>query len=366
MFNLALYFESKNEFGDAHRFYKLIIKDNPYFIDAYIKLGELARMRGNDKKAIEYNKIALDKHFKKEFKPDSNLTSRIINLMPKPINPLLMLAKINFDCGNEIDALSNLRMILNEYEDKDPYTFVFIGNIYYEIALNYRKIQVKDREKNFNFNLAKALECYYKTIEIDKYNCYAAVGIANVLAEFNLTKYSVETYKIASEKQPENPNPVINEGILLMNDKKHEHAIMHFNKILKKFFKGKNPELEMLIAKNYIDNKEFDKANKILKSLIFRYPENIIYKFNYAFCLRSKSEHILHKTERKVVETEEAIENLEKAVPIFESFITLKREINSNFHSVHKINNRQKRTNFLKTLIFSLFVKIFSISLKTL
>ena len=66
MFNIALLHEYKNEYGDAYALYKLILQFNPYFIEADIKLGELAKLRGNKDKAIEYMKSAIDKHFYQE------------------------------------------------------------------------------------------------------------------------------------------------------------------------------------------------------------------------------------------------------------------------------------------------------------
>jgi tetratricopeptide (TPR) repeat protein len=362
-FNLALYFEAKNEFAEAYKYYKHIIKENPYFVDAYIKLGELAKLRGHEKKAIDYMKLALDKHFKKDAKADANPNARLLTMLPKPINPILNLAQIFFDSGNEQDAISYLKTILNEYDDKDIYTIIFLGNVHYEQAVNFRKGPTKDRD----YNLRKSLEYYYRALELDKFNCYASIGIANILSEFNLTSFALDTYKKVSEKMPNNPNPLINEGILYMNENKYEHAIMTFNKILKKFFKNKYPELELLIAKNYISNKEFEKGLKILKCLMFRYPDNISYKFNYALCLRAKSEDILQKPERKVKETEEAILNLEKSIPIFESIKNLKKEIFSNFHSVYLLLIfRLKRKSISKTLISLLHVKIFPNSLKNL
>ena len=63
-YNLALYYDSQALFNQSHFLYKKIINDNPYFIEAYIKLSELYRMRGNKIKAESYIKLAIEKHFK--------------------------------------------------------------------------------------------------------------------------------------------------------------------------------------------------------------------------------------------------------------------------------------------------------------
>ena len=53
-------------FDYTHFLCKKIIQENPYFIEAYIKLSELAKMRGNKTKANEYIKLAIEKNFIEE------------------------------------------------------------------------------------------------------------------------------------------------------------------------------------------------------------------------------------------------------------------------------------------------------------
>jgi tetratricopeptide (TPR) repeat protein len=335
-FNLAIYFENKNEFGEAYRYYKHIIKENQYFIDAYLKLGLLAKMRGNKLKALDYFKMATDKHF---YKPGTQ-EQKIIPIMMKPITPLLLIAHIHAENGNESEALNSLNEIVKHYDDKDIYTLVFIGNIYYEAAC-----QIRSKQTEFNNRLARALELYIQALEIDKYNSYAANGIANVLAEFNILNQSLDTYKNITEKHSSNYSAFINEALVYINDNKFDKANIILNKILKKYYKNNNPIVENLLAKTLIEMKEFEKAGKVLKDLIFKHPENIYYKFNYALCLRAKSEEILMKPERRVLETEGAIENLEKVIPIFESACYMRKEVTSNFKN-EKEDKFYKQTEF--------------------
>ena len=59
-------------FDYAHFLYKRIISENPYFIEAYIKLCDLYKMRGNKTKAEYYIKLAIDKHFMEKKEKDEN------------------------------------------------------------------------------------------------------------------------------------------------------------------------------------------------------------------------------------------------------------------------------------------------------
>jgi tetratricopeptide (TPR) repeat protein len=335
-FNLAVYYENKNEFGDAYNNYKKIIGANPYFVDAYIKLGLLAKMRGNKAKAFDYYKQAIDKHFTNPGTKDQ----KIIPVMGKPITPLLLTAHLHLQNGSENEALNTLNDIVKHYDDKDIYTLVFFGNIFYELA-----IQIRSKQSEFNSRLGRALELYIQAIELDKYNSYAANGIANVLAEFNMGSQALDTYKNITEKHQNNHNAFINEALIYINDNKFEKASIILNKLLKKHFNNNNQEVENLLAKTYIDMKDFDKAVKVLKDLIFKHPENIYYKFNYALCLRAKSEEILMRNERRVEETEDAIRNLEKAIPIFNEACCMRKEVNSNFRN-------EKEEKFYKSVEF--------------
>lgn len=332
-FNFALYYEKKAMFDYTHFLCKKIIQENPYFIEAYIKLSELAKMRGNKTKANEYIKLAIEKNFieekeKKEEnnnvendKKESNLTKikKILTIMNKPINPLIIQAYLFYESGKELEAIQALNQILKQFDDRDPYTLIFLGNIYYSLAIDTRG--KGDKEK-----LNKAVELYFHALELDKYNSMAAVGLCNCLAEYNYVDKSLEIYKTITETLEDNHNAFVNESLLYMNEKKYEKASIILNKVLKKIFNNRNPTIENLLAKCYIEIKEFKKANRIIKNLMMRYPDNIGYKYNYGILLIAKSDEILLKTERKVVETKESIKYIEKGIKLFETISIMRRE----------------------------------------
>jgi tetratricopeptide (TPR) repeat protein len=400
-FNLGLLKESKCEFDEAYKYYKNLIRVNPYFIEAYVKLGELARIRGNKRKARDYFIQAVEKHFKKEKEAveklqktsenkdtqqvdpsqlqsqsqensknklniSSNSTnnkhkdkdtalnlsrnlsliatlfptnSKLIPIMKKPIDPLLLIAQLTFESGNESEAIHILNSILKVYDNKDPYTLVFLGNIFYDMAVTNRF------KEDFTRHLNKSLEFYYLALEADKYNAYAAIGIANVLSEYNYLPQAMETYKMILDKQINNHNAHINEALIYMSQNNFEKAASTLTKLLKRFFKNKNPEIENLLAKIYIELKDYEKSLTILKSLMLRQPDNIYYKFNYALTLKSKAEEVFLKSDRRVRETEDAIKNIEKAIPIFESLFSLRKEISANFKS-EKDDRNLKSSDF--------------------
>jgi hypothetical protein len=235
---------------------------------------------------------------------------------------MLMKAHIQFERGNEDETKALLAEVHKMTEGKDPYTLIFLGNFYYDIAT-----QNRNKLDDFKRYMREALNFYVSAFELDKYNAYAAIGIANVFSEYSLTNYSLDLYKTIHEKQPNNTNAFANEALILMNDQKFEKAAIIINKLLKRFYNGKNPKFENILAKIYMEMHDFDKAINILKGLMLRYPEDVFFRYNYAFCLWTKAREIISKRERKVIETQEALRNLEKAGPIFKAILYQKNHL---------------------------------------
>jgi len=171
-FNLALYYDSQAQFDHSHFLYKKIIDENPYFIEAYIKLSEMYKIRGNKIKSDSYIKLAIEKHYKlvqedrntnkkgeekkndtqnndnkntnelnkqssdkmeiekenekeevkkekeeatskKEEKAEPKITRRLINVLGRPVNPMIIQAGYLYENGKEYDAIGILKKILN-------------------------------------------------------------------------------------------------------------------------------------------------------------------------------------------------------------------------------------------------------------
>jgi len=104
MFNIALLHEYRNEYGEAYKLYKLILQFNPYFIEADIKLGELAKLRGNKDKAIEYMKSAIDKHFYKQQSEEKEKDKEKINAEDPNLNEANLKASQNNITTNNLIA----------------------------------------------------------------------------------------------------------------------------------------------------------------------------------------------------------------------------------------------------------------------
>ena len=377
-FNLALYYDSQAQFDHSHFLYKKIIAENPYFVEAYIKLSELYKLRGNKSKAESYIKQAIDKHYKliqddrktqkkeeenkkdneindiskqkindkmeiekeeeknetkkeekgkegeteqkKEEKTEQKKMHRLITVMGKPVNPMLIQACYLYENNKEYEAIAVLNKILMEFKPYDPYTLTFLANIYYSMAIDTRTKAI-DKEK-----MKKAIELYFRALENDKFNSLAAIGLSNCLCEFNYVDKAIDIYRSIMETLPNDHNALINSSFIYMDDKKYEKAYILLHKVLMTLFHGNNSKVENLLTKCCIEMKDFKAANQHIKNLIMKYPDNLEYQYNYGFLLYSQFEDIINKSTRKYSDTQKAIKLVSRALKIFEELYKTKRE----------------------------------------
>ena len=369
-FNLALYYDSQAQFDHSHFLYKKIIDENPYFIEAYVKLSEMYKIRGNRIKAESYIKLAIDKHYrlvqddrnsakkeeekkneaqnndnkntndinkqnsdkmeiekekeenntKKEEKTEPKKRRILISVLGSPVNPMIIQAQYLYENGKEYEAIGILKKILNEYKPHDSYTLTFLGNIYYSMSIDVRTKSM-DKEK-----MKKAIEYYFRALEYDKFNALAAIGLSNCLCEFNYVDKAIDIYRSVMEKFPKDHNALVNSSFIYMDEKKYEKASILLHKVLMTIFHGNNAKIENVLTKCCIEMKEFKTANQHIKNLILKYPDNLIYQYNYGFLLYSQFEDIINKAIRKYIDTEKAIKLLSRALKIFEELNKTKKD----------------------------------------
>lgn len=322
IFNIGLYYELINNLGEAYKIYKSIKSNNPFFVDAYSKLGILSYYRGNIKKAIEYLNLSIDIHYENKEK------KQVFPCLSQPLNPMLIKSVIQNSFVSPLDALQTLSKIM-EIDTKDPYTLILIGNINYDLAFQSRSSGGKTGE--YFKRITKALEFYYAALSIDNQNSYAAIGIGNIFAEFDNTSTALDIYKSVSDKLHYMYSKNVNEALLYINEGKFSKAISLLAKTInsiktKETYFQSLHQFELILSKAYIENGDYDQGLYILKGLIFRFPDNITYRFNYSIGLYLKANGIFSNNMSKVKDLIEAKECLERAIPLLESINKIRKE----------------------------------------
>lgn len=226
-----------------------------------------------------------------------------------------MLGNFYIDQHQDSKAEREFMRVLSK-DPNDSYAHTSIGNIIYRNSCRYRDNPQKQEEK-----LREALKKYLKAMECDDSNAFAAVGIANIIGEYGMTIEASEMYRVIRENHINIPHAMINAAHILASEGQVLSALRYYEKTLEKFYNGKNPQIEMWIARLYYQTKRYDECEKQLKSIIKRNPSDFVGRFNLALCLQAKCIEILNKDFRAVSETKKTIANLNIAKSIFSGLI---------------------------------------------
>jgi tetratricopeptide (TPR) repeat protein len=175
--------------------------------------------------------------------------------------------------------------------------------------------------------LKSAMEKYIVVLESDESNVFAALGIANVLAEHNKVPEAIEILKGVKEASPSHitlPNVIINLAHLNIVQENYESAINLYKIALEKYPQNKGDlECELYLAKAFFLSKQFEKCSTALRGLVSRYPQDLRIRFDLANCLYEEAKATFNKEFRQVKETKEAIENLHHSQKLMDFLLSL-------------------------------------------
>jgi hypothetical protein len=96
--------------------------------------------------------------------------------------------------GKIPEAANEFKYVLEKIVKDDSYSFLALANIAFKNALD-RKSNNKGEQDRL---LVKAYNKYLDILAHDQTNCFACIGLANVLAFFNKTEDAMEIYKLIS------------------------------------------------------------------------------------------------------------------------------------------------------------------------
>lgn len=161
-YNLARLYEGLFLFDHAEKLYKKILKEHPNYIDCYLRLGCMARNRGQIYEASDWFKEALQIN---QDHPDA--WSLIGNLH---------LAKQEWGPGQKKFE----RILKQPSTTSDAYSLIALGNVWLQTL--HQPTREKDKEKRHQ---DRALSMYKQVLRSDPRNIWAANGIGKKLNIFS-------------------------------------------------------------------------------------------------------------------------------------------------------------------------------------
>uniref|UniRef100_A0A8C7J3H6 CTR9 homolog, Paf1/RNA polymerase II complex component n=1 Tax=Oncorhynchus kisutch TaxID=8019 RepID=A0A8C7J3H6_ONCKI len=225
-YNLARLYEAMCEFHEAEKLYKNILREHPNYVDCYLRLGAMARDKGNFYEASDWFKEALQIN---QDHPDA--WSLIGNLH---------LAKQEWGPGQKKFE----RILKQPSTQNDTYSMLALGNVWLQTLHQ----PTRDREKEKRHQ-DRALAIYKQVLRNDSKNLYAANGIGAVLAHKGYYREARDVFAQVREATADISDVWLNLAHIYVEQKQYISAVQMYENCLKKFYKHQNTEVLLYLAR---------------------------------------------------------------------------------------------------------------------
>ncbi|KAM3723175.1 RNA polymerase-associated protein [Dirofilaria immitis] len=294
-YNLARSLEMLCMFDEAERLYKGILQEKPNYIDCYMRLGCLARDKGQIYESSVWFKEGMSVN-----QSHADAWSLIGNLH---------MSKCEW-----APAQKKFEYILKlpDYHD-DPYSFVALGNIWLETLSSIHRKKEKDKDYR-----ERALMMYSKALKVHPKNIWAANGIGCILAQKGAIQEARDIFAQVREATADFSDVWINIAHVYMEQKQYVAAIQMYDNCIKKFNRYNDVSLLLYLARAHYKAGKFAECRYILEKAICEAPDNMMLKFNHAFVLQKLATQMLRDDKSSLEMVTGAVDDLRTAATIFE------------------------------------------------
>lgn len=278
-YNLGRLNEALCVFDRAENLYKNIAKEHPNYTDCYLRLGCMARDRGQIYEASDWFKDAL----------------RINNEHPDAWSLLgnLHLAKMEWGPGQKKFE----RILKNPSSSTDAYSLIALGNIWLQTL--HQSGKDKDREKRHQ---DRALAMYKQVLRNDPKNIWAANGVGAVLAHKGCVNEARDIFAQVREATAEFCDVWLNIAHIYVEQKQFVSAIQMYENCLRKFYKYHHVEVLQYLARAYFKAGKLKDAKMTLLKARRVAPQDTVLLYNIALVLQRLATQIL-KDEKSTLTT---------------------------------------------------------------
>lgn len=289
-YNLARLYESLFQYDKAEELYKNILREHPNYIDCYLRLGCMARDRGQIYEASDWYKEALQVN---QDHPDA--WSLIGNLH---------LAKQEWFPGQKKFE----RILKNTDSTNDAYSLIALGNIWLQTL--HQPTKDKEKEKRHQ---DRALAMYKQVLRSDPRNIWAANGIGAVLAQKGYVSEARDVFAQVREATAEFCDVWLNIAHIYVEQKSYVSAVQMYENCLKKFYKYNNVDVLMYLARAYFKCGKLKECKITLLKARRVAPHDTVLLYNIALVLQRLATHILRDEKSNLKTVLQAVHELELA-----------------------------------------------------
>ena len=205
-YNLARLNETLCNFDVSERLYKDILKQHPIYVDCYLRLGCIARDKGEIYEASDWIKEAIN----------------INNEHPDAWSLLgnLHITKTEWGPGQKKFE----HILKNPATSQDAYSLIALGNVWLQTL--HQPCKDKQREKRHQ---ERALSLYKQVLRTDAKNIWAANGIGCVLAHKGFINESRDIFAQVREATADFSDVWLNIAHIYVEQKQYVSAIQMVN-----------------------------------------------------------------------------------------------------------------------------------------
>ncbi|XP_071551015.1 RNA polymerase-associated protein CTR9 homolog [Panulirus ornatus] len=278
-YNTARLQEMFCQFDKAEKLYKEILQDHPNYVDCYLRLGCMARDRGQIYDASDWYKEAL----------------RMNNEHPDAWSLMgnLHLAKNEWGPGQKKFE----RILKNPSTTNDSYSLIALGNVW--LTTLHQPNRDKEKERKHQ---DRALAMYKSVLRSDPRSIWAANGIGAVLAHKGYINEARDIFAQVREATADFSDVWMNIAHIYVEQKQHINAIQMYENCQKKFFKYPNVEVLGYLARAYFKAAKLKEAKYTLLKARHVAPHDTVILYNLALVLQRLAMQVL-RDEKSVLRT---------------------------------------------------------------
>ncbi|CAF0835802.1 unnamed protein product [Didymodactylos carnosus] len=293
-YNLARVCEASFEFDKAETLYKEILREHPKYVDCVLRLGCMARDRGQIYNASDWFKDALEIN---QNNPDA--WTMIGNLHS---------AKQEWRPGQKKFE----RILHNSSTANDSYAMISLGNIWLQTL--YIPTRDKDREKRHQ---TRALQVYKTVLKNDQRNIWAANGVGCVLAHKNYLNEARDIFAQVREATADFPDVWLNIAHIYVEQKQYIPAVQMYENCLKKFYKYNNVEVLTYLARALVKGNRLKEAHNALLNARRVSPHDLTLMYNVSLVQQKLAHETLKDENSTLTPVLQAIDQLKIAQKTF-------------------------------------------------
>ncbi|XP_066988648.1 RNA polymerase-associated protein CTR9 homolog isoform X1 [Macrobrachium rosenbergii] len=294
-YNTGRLYEMFCQFDKAEKLYKEILQDHPNYVDCYLRLGCMARDRGQIYDASDWYKEAL----------------RMNNEHPDAWSLMgnLHLAKNEWGPGQKKFE----RILKNPSTTNDSYSLIALGNVW--LTTLHQPNRDKEKERKHQ---DRALAMYKNVLRSDPRSIWAANGIGAVLAHKGYINEARDIFAQVREATADFSDVWMNIAHIYVEQKQYINAIQMYENCQKKFFKYPNVEVLGYLARAYYKAMKLKEAKYTLLKARHVAPHDTVILYNLALVLQKLASQVLRDEKSNLKTVLAAVHELTLAQKYFQ------------------------------------------------